>query len=63
MMFQQQRIRDAVSRLRIDHQLKLLPCLLQFINKLNRVLHVDVVVDGPMNQQQLAAKVFGRMHR
>ena len=49
-VFQQQRIRHAVPRLRIKHQLKLLPCLLQLVDKLNRVLHVDVVVDGAVNQ-------------
>ena len=55
-VLQQQRIGHAVARLRVEHQLKLLPCLLQLINKLHRVLHVHVVVDRAVNQQQLAVQ-------
>src|SRR5215213_2786018 len=49
-VLQQQRIRDAVPRLRIQHQLKLLPRLLQLVNKLYGVLHVHVVINRAVNQ-------------
>ena len=45
----QERIRDAVARLWIEHQLKLLPGFLQFINQLNRIRHVHVVVSGAVD--------------
>ena len=49
-VLQEQRIGDAVSRLRLQHQLKLFPCLLQLVDELDRVLHVHVVVNRAVNQ-------------
>src|SRR3989442_12016148 len=48
-MFDEQRIGQAMSRFGIDHQLKLLPGFLQFVNELNRVGQVNVVVDCAVN--------------
>ena len=49
-VLEQQWVRDAVAGFRVEHQLKLLPCLLQLIHKLHRVLHVNVVVDRSVDQ-------------
>lgn len=60
-MFDLERVLDAVALGRIDHQFKLFVGLLEFIDELRRVLHMDVVVHHSVNEQQFAGEVFCRL--
>ena len=57
-MLHQKRICDAVARLRIDHKLDLLAGFLQFVNELDGVGQVHVVIDRTVDQKQFAVQVF-----
>src|SRR5437773_1908144 len=53
-MLHQHGICNPMARLRINHQLDLLPRFLQFVKKLNSICHMHVVIDGAMDQKQFA---------
>ena len=52
---------NPVARLRIDHQFEGFSGLLQVVDELHGVLEVHVVVHRPVDQQQLAGEVPGRL--
>src|SRR6266705_5037486 len=61
-MLDQNRISDSVTRLWINHQLHLLPCLLQLIQKLNSVRRVHVVIDSAVYQKELSVQVLREIY-
>ena len=48
-------VRNAVTLRRVEHKLELLAVFLQFVDQLDRVLHMDVVVHHAVDQQNIAA--------
>lgn len=49
------RIRQAVTRGRVDHQIKLLTGFLEFVGELHGILHMHVVVYDAVDEHQFAA--------
>src|SRR5580765_4790548 len=58
-LLHEKRLRHAVARLRVEKQLERLVRLLELVDELHGVGHVDVVVDGAVQEQQLAVQVRG----
>jgi hypothetical protein len=54
----QLRVGETMALFRIDHKLELLAGFLQFVNELDRVLNMHVVINGAVNQQQFARKIL-----
>ena len=51
------RVGHAVTLGRVDHQVKLLVILLKLIHKLDRILHMNVVVHNAVDQKKVPVKV------
>lgn len=51
-MFGLSRIGHVVALGRVDHQVKLFVGFLPFVNEMCRILHIDVLVNHPVDQQQ-----------
>jgi hypothetical protein len=56
-------LRDRVRAVRIHHQIERLPEFHETIDEAFRALIVDVVVAGPMDDEQVPAQPFGEVDR
>ena len=57
------RVPDSVAGFWVDHQLELLTRFLELVDELNRVLQVNVVVHGAMDDHQFAVEIGGGTSR
>src|SRR5215469_9445831 len=55
--------RDAVRLVGVEHEIVLLPGVDQALDHLNGVLHMNIVVDGAVDFQQMAMQVIGEIYR
>src|SRR5271165_7186012 len=53
---------DTMPKSRIDHQLEVLSRGLKSLHQPHGITHRDVIVDGAVDQQQLAVEVPRRLH-
>src|SRR5437764_967975 len=63
LMLDEEQVCDAVARLGVEHELALLARLLQGVDELHGVRHMDVVVNRAVYEQELAVEVCRRRQR